>query len=39
MARTKVTKSRTKKNGKSKGTAAKKIKTVKKNYVIVSKKK
>lgn len=35
MARTKITKNRTKKNGNSKGTANKKIKTVKTNYVIV----
>lgn len=39
MARVKITKSRTKKNGKSKGTATKKIGAKKTNYVIVATKK
>lgn len=39
MAKIKITKTRTKKNGNSKGTAKKKINTKKKNYVIIKKKK
>lgn len=39
MARTKITKNRTKKNGNSKGTAKKKIRAKKTNYVIVATKK
>lgn len=39
MAKTRITKKRTKKNGNSKGTATKKIKTTKTNYVVVANKK
>lgn len=39
MAKIRITKKRTKKNGNSKGIATKKIKTAKTNYVVVAKKK